>query len=259
MAELKTSIEESFKFIIKAITKPGEAFKNDLKDFTDTKKSLILAGVVTIFIVLVAVITAMAFAIAPSKTNSTKSPFSSLLGDASKQLTGGRYTVRSQTQQNGLRFDRLGDVKYLEIIFKTLIAYALIISAAAGTYYLAGLVVKKEVSFTQGVAVVSVALVPYAFLALILSPLLFCFGLASIGALLGEFGVICAVILGYEGINSQVFSNESADDRTTKIFVNIVCLAILAVACYYIEKELLRGVSAANALSNVKSVLDMLK
>lgn len=232
----KINFKNMWNFLKKTITNPTEALTKDIDGFADIKNSAILAGVVALIGALINVITAMIVALNSSRV--VKSLFGS-----------------SKTVKEGLNWDALGSIEYGSIIFKAILAYGLIMAIGAGVYFIASSVVKKQANFSKLLAVVSIALLFYLVLSQIVGTLIMKLSV-QVGMFVAKIGLIYALVLAYEGLNFQIFGDKKDQ---TKIFFNIASLAVIAVVFYYINRELMTGVTASNVMDGLDSLKSLEK
>lgn len=234
-AAAKIDFKMMWGFVKKAITKPSEALTKDIDQFANIKNSAIFAGLVVLLGVLINVITAMIVALNTSKI--------------AKSIFG-----TSKTTKDGWNWDALGKVEYGSIIFKTILAYGLILAVGAGIYFVASSVAKKQANFSKLLAVVSLALLFYLVLAQVAGVLVMKASL-QVGMFVSKIGLIYALVLAYEGLNFQIFGDKNDQ---AKILLNIASLAVIMIIFYYINKELMASGSASTVIEGAKT-LDSLK
>ncbi len=235
-ASNKINFKSMLSLVIGAVKSPFEALTKNIEPFANFKNSVILMGIVALLSAIINVVTAMIIAVNSNKI--VKSLFGS-----------------SSTSKNTLNWDALGEIEYGAIIFRTLLAYVLIILLAAGIYYVASSVVKKQANFSKLIAVAAVAVLFYLVISQVVAVLLMKLS-PEVGLFVSKAGLIYALVLAYEGMNFQIFGN-NADKQ--KIFMNIAALLVIAILFYYINKELLSEASIAEAASRFNSVNDLLK
>lgn len=230
-ATAKIDFKMMWGFVKKAITKPSEALTKDIEQFANIKNSAIFACLVVLLGVLINVITAMIVALNSSKI--TKSIFGT-----------------SKMTKDGWNWDALSKVEYGSIIFKTILAYGLILAVGAGIYFVASSVAKKQANFSKLLAVVSLALLFYLVLAQIAGVLVMKASL-QVGMFVSKIGLIYALVLAYEGLNFQIFGDK-ADQA--KIFLNIASLAAIAILFHYINRELMISAPVTDMVKGLDSL-----
>lgn len=142
-------------------------------------------------------------------------------------------------------FDNIKHINYFKTIFENFMIYALIIGAIAGIYYLASLVIKKEIDFSRVLAVAITSFIPIGITSSIL---------ATVMSIINLYLAIAVVIIGF--IYSLLILIELMNDlvpienNTTKIYFHLVSLSILFIVVMFIYKIII-----SSALNNITSIL----
>lgn len=212
-------------YIIAVLLKPVKCFKEEENKFNNAKTSIIFSSIVAIGIMLINLIKTMI------STVFTKS-----------------FDYKTFKMKTAVDFSNLKDLNYLDLIGKQLLIYAGIILAIALVYYLASLVVKKQVSFTKMLAISATAVIPFTVLSMVVSPLLGkIWAPLSVVALV--IGIVYSLLIFITLINKDI-TFENGDSR---IYFNLICLSILGSAGYYVYMKLLMS----GLGSKVSDLLDL--
>lgn len=221
----KAKVESKAKFepksLLKLITNPYEAYKENEETLNDTKKCLIFSGIIVAFSTIVKLIVAMYHAIRVTE-----------------------YSWSTGTTTSWV-WSNLGEVNYLGVIGKNILIYAGILAAISGVYYLASLVIKKETSFIKLLGMVNVTIIPYILASLIVGPIL---GMLSsyIGSGVTTIATILSLICFMELVTEEI----QIKDKNKKIYFHLICLSILAIAVNILYTNIV--------VTEVKSGLDSL-
>lgn len=198
-------------YIVAVLLKPVKCFKEEENKFNSAKTSIVFSSIVAIGIMLINLIKTMI------STVFTKS-----------------FDYTTFKMKTSVDFSNLKNLDYLDLIGKQLLIYAGIILAIALVYYLASLVVKKQVSFTKMLAISATSVIPFTILSMIVSPLLGkIWAPLSVVALV--IGIVYSLLIFITLINKDI-TFENGDSR---IYFNLICLSILGSAGYYVYMKLL--------------------
>lgn len=217
----KVSFMEYFFIILAVIMKPFTSFKEELNKFNPFKNSAILSLIVSGTATIVNLITSMLTVVRVKSFN----------------WSSGGYTT-TWTWEN------LKNLDYVKIIGKNFLIYIGIIVAIACVYYIASLIVKKQINFSRLLGISALAVAPMILCTLVLSPLLSII-YAGLGMGVTIVGVVYTLLLLYEGMNSEIVLEGNA-----KYYLNLICLSILGVAAYYLFMKLFMS-SISNGLGDL--------
>lgn len=212
-------------YIVAVLLKPVKCFKEEENKFNNAKTSIVFSSIVAVGIMLINLIKTMI------STVFTKS-----------------FDYKTFKMKTSVDFSNLKNLDYLDLIGKQLLIYAGIILAIALVYYLASLVVKKQVSFTKMLAISATSVIPFTILSMIVSPLLGkIWAPLSVVALV--IGIVYSLLIFITLINKDI-TFENGDSR---IYFNLICLSILGSVGYYVYMKLLMsGIG-----SKVSDLLDL--
>lgn len=201
----KITIGEAFKLIVAIILKPFTAFKEENKKFENFSNSLIVSIIISVVVTLISLLKTMYETV----------------------------KVTSYFSDSKYNFENLKNIEYFKEISSNLLIYLGVIFGIAIVYYLASLVIKKQVSFSKILGISAIAIVPFALGNLILSPLL---GLINedLPIIAYIIGGIYTLIIMYEGINEELQLTGNV-----KYYLNLICMSIIAIAIYYIIMNIL--------------------
>lgn len=190
-------------YIIGILTKPFKQFKEEESKLNNPKNSFILALIITVFMTII---------------NLFKIIFSTVRV-ASYSWTKG-YTYEWQ-------WDNLKNIKWIEVIGKNFLIYVSVIFLVALVFYLGSLIIKKQLSFIKSLSITATSVIPAVFGIMILSPL---GGMiwSHLSIIFSAVGGIYTLIILYELIN-----NELQLEGDKKVYFNLICFGIIAVAGYY--------------------------
>ncbi len=141
-------------------------------------------------------------------------------------------------------FDNLENYSIFKIFGDNFLVYAGAIFVVAFVYYIASLIVKKEIKFEKTLGTVSLAVAPTYVLMLVASPIVSIFSV-KVGILVSLVGVIYALIS-----IVKVFNDEMKLDDKKYLIVNVIVIAVLVVCTYYAFLNI--------ALGQVKDLFNMI-
>lgn len=143
-------------------------------------------------------------------------------------------------------FAQIGKLDYISLIFKAFAFIAVIILGIASVYYIATLVLKKEVPYRKFLIVSTNAFIPMAFVTLLICPIVSIIS-APVSSCLALLALLYMGFILVSGMNSLV----EIEDTDRKMYFHLVCLGILMIAFYFITTEILvdAAVGALGSLS----------
>ena len=197
----------SFPFVqycINLILKPYDTFKKNEASFNNSKNSIILTVIVTLLATIATLISTIISSIrVPSYTVSKG------------------YTYKWDIAE-------LKNVQFINIVFKNIIMFALIIGAIALVFYLGSLVIKKNTNFFKLLGISAGSMIPYILGSILLSTI-FSIIWAPLGTAIETISIIYTLIILYELINLEL--NLPIDQ---KIYFNLICFSILLIGGNFI-------------------------
>lgn len=218
----KIAFANYFYILLAVILKPFTAFKEELTKFNEFKNSAMLALIVSGVATLITLFKTM--------------------------LNVVRVTSLWSSEVKWV-WKNLKNVQYFKVIGTNFLIYIGIIVAIAGIYYLASLIIKKQVDFSRLLGIASASIVPIVLCSLVLSPILTMIH-ATLGTGISIVGGIYTLILVYETINNEIML-----EGNTKFYFNLICLSILIIAGYYLYMKFFMS----SITNNLDSVLDMFR
>jgi len=198
-------------YIVSVLLKPFQTFKEEENKLKDTKNSLILSMIIAGGMMLISLFKAMINAVIV------------------KRMDYSTFTFKTS-----IEFSNLKNLDYLSLIGKNLLIYSGVILAIATIYYLASLVIKKEINFIKLLSITSTSIIPFVILGMVASPVLgkIWTPLSIIILIIGiVYSILIFIYLIKEDINFLKKDNE--------IYFHLVCLSILGSAGYYLCIKLL--------------------
>ncbi len=215
---------EYFSSIVAFLLKPFTALKEKLNLFNEFKNSAILALIVSGITTVINLLTSMF----------------NVIRVKSFDWSSGDYKTTWV-------WDNLTELNYIEIIGKNFLICLGVIFAIAVVYYIASLIVKKQVNFSRLVAISTFAIIPALISSLILSPLASVIWI-QLAMPVAIIGAMYTLVLLYEGMNHEIKL-----EGDIKYYFNCICLSILLIAGYYLCVNLVIG-SITSELGDVLEI-----
>ena len=211
--------------LISILLKPYTALKEESKKFTNFKNSFILALFITIFGVLI-----------------------NLIQTIWSVIRVRSYDYGTHKYITKFVFENLKEIKFIKVIGQNFLIYLGIIFVIACVFYIAGLIIKKQLNFSKLLGIATTAIVPILLSILLLSPI---FGMISnyLATGITIFGGIYTFLLIYEGMNEELKLQGNQ-----KYYFNLICLFILGFATYYLYMKFFLDVG-----SDLSDLLDLFK
>lgn len=216
---------EYLKLIMNFILKPATSLKGEISKLDNLKNSGILALIIAIISTLISLIIIMINAVVVKQFDWSE----------------GYITV--------WKWGNLKNINYISTIFENLIYVLLVIAVIAGIYYIASLIIKKEVKFPRLIGLTSLSITPLLLTSLVISPILSLISveIAVVAVLVGS---IYTILMIHETIN-----NEFKLEGNMKYYFNLICYLVLLVIVYIVVSKLV----VATVTSSANGLLDMIK
>ena len=209
------------QYCINILLKPYETFKKNEENLDNTKNSIILTIIVTLLATIATLISTIITSVRVPSYNISKG-----------------YTYKWD-------FGQLKNIHFLNIVFKNVITYAIIIGAIALLFYLGSIVIKKNANFFKLLGISAGSMIPYILGSILLSSF-FSIIWTPLGTAIATIGTIYTLIILYELINLEL--NLPIEQ---KIYFNLICFSILLVGGNFIYDRFV-------ASSLTKSIDDIL-
>lgn len=140
-------------------------------------------------------------------------------------------------------FSNLGDLNYIELIFKNFFIYAIVMLAIALIFFIGTLIIKKQVKYPKLLSFVYIAAVPFALGNMLVAYIL--------GFLYSPLGVIATIIssiysltIFYELVNEELQLKDEI-----KIYFNAACFSTILVIIYFIIVKVV--LAAISSVTNI--------
>ncbi len=208
-----------FKYIFSSFIKPFDSFKKEEKALESFKSSAILTIIVVIFLMIINLVSTM--------------------------IQSVRVTSFWNNEVQWV-WENLKNVQYFKVLGQSLLIYLGFILAIGLVYYLAGLVLKKEVKFPKVLSAVVTAVIPFALATFILSPFLSLIH-AYLGVAITIIGFVYSLIILLELINDIIV----IENKNSRIYFHLICLSILFISFIFIMYKLTIG----SLTSNINSLM----
>lgn len=209
------------QYIIGAILKPYDKYKSEEENFTNFKNAGILSVIIVLFMTVINLFTTM------------------------------YNTVRVTsfwTDETEWVWENLRNIEYFKVFGKNLLIYAGILFAISGVYYLASLIIKKDVNFSKLLGATATAYIPFALSSTIASPLLSLI-YAPLGMCISIIGLVYTAVILLELINDLI----KIDNKNTRIYFHLICISILIIVGGLIAYKLILG-SVSDGLGDLSNL-----
>ena len=216
-----------FKYILFALLKPFESFKEEETKLCNTKVSLVFSLIISVLMMLVAL-------------------FKNIITTVfSKTLDYSTFNYKTNVD-----FSRLKDLDWISLIGKNLLIFIGMIVAIAFIYYIVSLIFKKSVNFIKVLSISSTSLIPYIVFGMVMSPLI---GLIwkPLSVIMTVIGIVYSFLILVNLMNKDL----TFDNEDKKIYFHLICLAIIGSAGYYLYIKLMTSAVS----NNINDILNMFK
>lgn len=197
-----------FKYILKVLMKPMDA----THEYRDNMSNPIFALVISALVSLVMVI-------------------SNIIVKIFDVIVVKQYTF-GKGYETTWELSRIGNLNFLELIFKNFFIYAFIIIVIAGVFYLSSLVIKKEINFFKSLTISATSIIPFVLCTFILMPILTL--IWSHFAVLSLFGAVYSVslLLGMYNEELKIQGNMKIYYYSVNVGILVLILYIVAVSLF---------------------------
>ena len=203
----KSDSLDFIKYIFGTILKPFDNFKKEEDKLNDFKNNGILALIIVGFMTIINLFRTMLDAV--------------------------RVTSFWSKEVEWV-WKNLAEVEYLKEIGQSLLIYTGIMFAVSGVYFLACLVIKKDVKFVKMFGVAVTSIIPFALSTSIVSPLLSLI-YSPLGICVNVVGTIYSFVIFIEIMNEII----NIENKNTKIYFHLICLSILVIGGSFIAYKLI--------------------
>lgn len=196
-------------YIIGALLKPFDQFKNEEKNLQNVKNVSVLSSIVVGVLTIIRLITKMISAVRVK----------SFLSNEVRWV-----------------WENLKEVQYFKILGQSILIYAGILVVISGVYYLANLVIKKDAKFVNILAATTTAFIPFAVCSSILAPLLSMI-YAPLKICITVIGIVYALVSLLELINELI----NVENKNSRIYFHMICLSIIFIGGGLIAYKVILG------------------
>lgn len=198
------TLQTYFFMLISILLKPYTALKKEGEKFNTFKNSFILSLFISVFGVII-----------------------NLLQTIWNVIRVRTYDYTARKYITKFVFENIKDIKFVKVIGQNFLIYFGIIFAITCVFYIASLIVKKQLNFSKILGISAISIVPLLLSSMLLSPLL---GMISsyLSTGISLVGGIYTILLTYEGMNEELQL-----EGNQKYYFNLICLSILGIAAYY--------------------------
>lgn len=192
--------------LLNVLLKPIKTVKQSLKDFCDIKSATIVALIVAVSGMIANLLSKLISSIFVKS-------MVSYAGDTKLEVT----------------FDNLGDLPYVDLIFKKFIMFLIIIVVISAVYYVGSLILKKSVSFAKILTATSLSIVPVLASCTLLATILSYFYYP-----LAIFVIFAGLV--YSTITLIISMNDIIEikDDNMKVYFNTATILVLFITEYYV-------------------------
>lgn len=217
-------------FIVAMLLKPFQCFKEEESKLTDTKTALILSGIVAGGMMLI-----------------------NLLKEMISVVFAKTMDLTTLSYKTTVDFSRLENLDYVDLIFKNLLIYAGVILAVTVVYFLASLIMKKQINFIKMLAITSSSIIPFVVLGMVAAPILGAL-YSPLSIILTIVGAIYSLIILIALVKDQI----TFEKKDMEIYFHAACISILGVAAYYFIVNLVIKSITSGIADQIGNYLDFL-
>ena len=156
-----------FKFFINSIVKPYDSYNDNIERINDFKTIGIISAILIVLFMLLRL-------------------FKSILNE-----------VRVRNYWNNevvVKWSNISNVNFIKVIGLGLVFYIVLLGIISGTYFLASLVIKKDIKYQKTLMIACISIIPFSLSYLVLAPL-FSFIHNALGILFLTIGISYTLLI----------------------------------------------------------------
>lgn len=192
-------------FIKDMFLKPTSSIEENAATLKDSKSTFIFAGIISLSVMICNLVSTMISTIFSKK-----------------------YDFWTQKYNWNISFSNLDSLDYTQLVLVDLLQYAIMILGIAGIYYLATLVLKKNITYTKTLGIVSLAVIPNVILSFVGSILGIVWNPFSI--FIGSAASVYTILILIVSFKNILKIN----DFDKIVFYNVILLAIIKILEYIV-------------------------
>lgn len=223
-------IKSFFHSILNVFVKPFSAIKEEVDKYVVLKNSFLLSLILSLFAVAFSLVQAMIRAVVVTS-----------------------YSIFEGSKTTWV-WENLKDVKYLEIVGKNLLLYLGIILGIAAVYYVASMLIKKQVNFSRLLGISALSVVPVYLGILVISPIVSLI-YAPLGMVVTIISGVYTFLIFYEAINEEI-----PLEKEKKFYFHLLCISIAVVIIYFVYMKFFVASSISENLpSGMDDIFDFIR
>ena len=224
------SIKNFFHSIVNVLIKPISKMKEEANQYVILKNSILLSLIISLFAVVFALLQTMIRSVVVTS-----------------------YSIFEGTKTSWV-WENLKDVKYFEVIGKNLLLYFGIILGIAVVYYVASMIIKKQVNFSKLLGISSLGVVPAYLGMLVISPIVSLI-YAPLGIVVSFISAVYTFLVLYESINEEM-----PLEKEKKFYFHLLCISIIIVVIYFVYMNFfVSSTVSENLPSQMDDIFDLIR
>lgn len=193
-------------YFLGALLRPCRTFKDWAEENLDPRMAVILSGIVVGLMTVVDLI---------------KNMFEAVITE--------EYSRAKERYVTSFEFENLKDIEYFNFIMEHLVVGICILIGLSLVYFLAGMVMRKECSFTRLLAISATSSISFLVIGMVIAPIL--------GLIVEELTLFATAIGGAFSIGTFITLTSweiDVEDSDYNIFMHIACMCVLMLVGYYL-------------------------
>lgn len=223
----KTTPFNFFKFMVASFLKPSQSFKEEKTKLDDIKNGMIFSGIVVALMMVVNLITNMISVVIVK-----------------------RYSLFEGSTKTEIVFEKLKELPYLNLIFKNLLIYAVIVFALAGIFFIGALIVKKNITYIRSLVITAISMLPFIAISMFLSTIL-----GLIWQPLSVIFVLIGFIYSITIFVSLLSEELQFDNKDYMIYYFAGCFATVMIITYFVVSNWVSSTVSSNNMLDMFSML----
>lgn len=131
--------------------------------------------------------------------------------------------------KTSIDFEGLKDLNFVDLIFKNLLIFIIIIVAIAIVYFVISMIFKKKIKFSKLLSISATATLPYAIFGSIIGSIL-----SIIWSPLSVILMVASIVYSISILIALVNEEEKFNEMDFKIYFHAIALSILSIVGYYV-------------------------
>ena len=194
------------KYFINSVTKPYDVYNENIDKIDNIKVIGIISGVIVVLFTLLRL-------------------FKNILN-----------TIRVRNYWNNevvVKWSNISNINFIKVIGLGLLFYIVLLGIISGVYFLASLVIKKDIKYQKMLLIACISVIPFLLSYIVLLPL-FSIIHTALGIIVLIFGISYSLVILFTLSNDLI----KITDKNKRIYFNVICISIILLLSLFLIYEI---------------------